>query len=62
MGIFRQSAGYAFNLSFNFQELVFVAVFLTLDPYFSHSSLYHSGFVLSPTFIFVILIFQLLKN
>ena len=47
------------NLIFNFQKSrigLFVTVFLTLCPFSSHSLLYHSSFVLAPTFIFVILI------
>ena len=54
------------NLIFNFQKSRigrFVTVFLTLCPYSSHSHLYHSSFVLlAPTFIFVILIFSVVKK
>ena len=53
------------NLIFNFQKSrvgLFVTVFLTLCPYSSHSRLYHSSFVLAPTFIFVILIFPVVKK
>ena len=53
------------NLIFNFQKsriCLFVTVFLTLCPYSSHSCLYHSSFVLAPTFIFVILIFSVVKK
>ena len=49
-------------LTFKNQELVFVTAFLTLCPYSSHSSLYHSRFVLAPTFILVILIFSVVKK
>ena len=52
------------NLIFNFQKSrigLFVTVFLTLCPYSLHSRLYHSSFVLAPTFIFVILIFSVVK-
>ena len=45
-------------LTFKNQELVFVAVFVTLCPYSSHSLLYPSSSVLVPIFI---LVFQLLK-
>ena len=40
-------------LTLNHELLFFVTVFLTLCPYFSHSSLYHSGFVLVPRFFIV---------
>ena len=53
------------NLIFNFQKSrigLFVTVFLTLCPYSSHSRLYHSSFVLTPTFIFVLLIFSVVKK
>ena len=53
------------NLIFNFQKSrigLFVTVFLKLCPYSSHSCLYHSSFVLLPTFIFVILIFSVVKK
>ena len=52
------------NLNFNFQKSrigLFVTVFLTLCPYSSDSRLYHSSFVLAPTFVFVILIFSVKK-
>ena len=52
------------NLIFNFLKSgigLFVTVFLTLCPYPSHSRLYHSSFVLAPTFVFVILIFSVKK-
>ena len=52
------------NLIFNFQKSrigLFVTVFLTLCSYSSHSRLYHPSFVLAPTFIFVILIFSVVK-
>ena len=57
-----------FNLIFNLisfkksRIILFVKVLFTLCPYFSHSSLYHSSFVLAPTFIFVILIFSVVKK
>ena len=47
-------------LTFKNPDLVFVTVFLTLCPYFSHSNLYISSFVMAPTFIFVF--FQFLEN
>ena len=53
------------NLIFYFQKSrvgLFVTVFLTLCPYSSHSRLYHSSFVLAPTFIFVILLFSVVKK
>ena len=53
------------NLGFNFQKSrigLFVTVFLTLCPYCSHSRLYHSSFALAPTFVFVILIFLVVKK
>ena len=53
------------NLVFNFQKSrigLFVTVFLTLCPYSSNSRLYHSSFVLEPTFVFVILIFSTVKK
>ena len=53
------------NLIFNFQKSrfgLFVTVFLTLCPYSSHSRLYHSCFVLAPTFVFVILVFLVDKK
>ena len=37
-------------------------VFLTLCPYSLHSRLFHSSFVLAPTFLFVILIFLVVKK
>ena len=52
-------------LIFNFQKSrigLFVTVFLTLCPCSSHSRLYHSSFVLAPTFVFVILIFSFVKK
>ena len=49
-------------LAFKNQECVFGTVFSTLCPYSSHSSQYHSIFVLAPTFIFGILIFSVVKN
>ena len=52
-------------LIFNFQKSrigLFVMVFLTLCPYSSHSRLFRSSFVLAPTFIFVILIFSVVKK
>ena len=48
--------------TFKKQELVFVSVFLTLCPYSSHYSLYHSSFVRAPTFILVILIFSVVEK
>ena len=60
---------YSFFLIFlnliNFQKSrigLFVTVFLTLCPYSSHSRLYRSSFVLAPSFIFVILIFLVVKK
>ena len=53
------------NLIFNFQKSrigLFVTVFLTLCSYFSHFRLYLSSFVLAPTFVFVILIFSVVKK
>ena len=53
------------NLIFNVQESrigLIVTVFLTLCPYSSHSLLYHSSFVLAPIFVFVILIFSVVKK
>ena len=53
------------NLIFNFQKSrigLFVTVFLTLCPYSSHYRLYHSSFVLAPTFVFVILTFSVVKK
>ena len=53
------------NFIFIFQKSrigLFVAVFLTLCPYSSHSRLHYSSFVLAPTFIFVILIFSVVKE
>ena len=53
------------SLIFNFQKSrigLFVTVFLTLCPYYSHSRLYHFSFVMAPTFIFVILIFSVVKK
>ena len=44
------------------EELVFVRVFLTLCPYLSHSSLYHSSSVLAHTFILVLLIFSVINK
>ena len=53
------------NLIFNFQKSrigLFVTVFLTLCPYSSLFRLYNSSFVLAPTFVFVILIFSVVKK
>ena len=53
------------NLIFNFQKSrigLFVTVFLTLCPYSSYSRLYHSSFVLAPNFVFVRLIFSVVKK
>ena len=53
------------NLIFNFQKSrigLFVTVFLALCPYSSHSCLYHSSLILASTFIFVILIFSVVKK
>ena len=58
---------YSFFLIFtnNFQKSrigFFVTVFLRLCPYSSHSRLSNSIFVLAPTFVFVILIFSVVKK
>ena len=54
------------NLIFNFKKItkisLFVTVFLTLRSCSLHYSLYCFGFVLAPTFIFVILIFSVVKK
>ena len=53
------------NLIFNFQKSrvgLFVTVFLTLCPYSLHSRLYYSSIIMPPTFIFVILIFSVVKK
>ena len=49
------------DLTFKNQECLSVTVFLKLSPYSSHSRLYLSSFFLAPTFIFVILIFSVIK-
>ena len=54
-----------FNWVFNFQLSrigLFGTVLRTLCSYSSLNSLYHSSFVLAPAFVFVILIFSLVKK
>ena len=52
------------NMASNFQKsrIGLFTVLLTLCPCSSHSSLYSSSFLLTPTFIFVVLIFSVSRK
>ena len=52
----------AFSCFILFSKLDFCYGVPSIVSIFSHSCLYHSSFVLAPTFIFVILIFSVVKK